>query len=250
MDMSKRHLDRANDVIRPIEIETGFMRTAAGSVLYRAGGTRVLVNASVVDEAPEWLEKGGWLTAEYHMHPCAGPRRQGGAKKRRGPDGRATEIARLIGRSLRASILLEELGPRTIVIDCDVLEADGGTRTACINAGSVALTLALEKMRLDSRIGGGVMKKLVCAISAGKVGDSLLVDLDYQEDVRAEVDLNVIGLATGELIEIQGGAEGAPIPRTALEALTDLAFSSFSSIVDAQRQALSGVSFDKIVRKT
>lgn len=247
--MSRRHLERAADAIRPIEIETGFMKTAAGSVLYQAGGTRVLVNASIVDEAPEWLEGGGWLTAEYHMHPCAGPRRQGGAKKRRGPDGRATEIARLIGRSLRAAVLLEELGPRTIVVDCDVLEADGGTRTACINAGTVAVALALEKMRSDGRIGGGVMRGLACAISAGKVGDSLFVDLDYKEDVRADVDLNVIGFSTGELIEIQGGAEGAPIARSTLNSLTDLAFSAFSSVVDAQRQALNAVSLEKIVRK-
>ena len=226
------------------------MRTAAGSVLYRAGGTRVLVNASIVDEAPEWLEGGGWLTAEYQMHPCAGPRRQGGAKKRRLPDGRATEIARLIGRSLRAAVLLEQLGPRTIVVDCDVLEADGGTRTACINAGSVAVALALEKMRADGRIGGGVMRGLASAISAGKVGDALYVDLDYKEDVRADVDLNVIGFASGELIEIQGGAEGAPIARSTLDSLTDLAFGAFSSVVDAQRQALNAESLGKLIKKS
>jgi ribonuclease PH len=237
---------RLENELRPIEVTLGFLKFPPGSVLYRAGGTKVLVNASVVDEAPEWLAGGGWLTAEYHMHPCAGPRRQGGARKRKGPDGRATEIQRLIGRTLRAGVALESIGPRTIVIDCDVLEADGGTRTACINAGSIATVLALEWMRKKGMVGSGVLRSLICAISVGRVGGRPLVDLCYSEDSKAELDLNVVGTESGLVAEIQGAAEGPPVPRHELDALVDLALGAFTAISDAQRQALGGVEFERL----
>jgi ribonuclease PH len=237
---------REESEMRPIEVTLGFLKHPPGSVLYRAGGTKVLVNASVVDEAPEWLAGGGWLTAEYHMHPCAGPKRQGGAKKRKGPDGRATEIQRLIGRTLRAGVVLESIGPRTIVLDCDVLEADGGTRTACINAGTIATALALEWMRKKGMVGSGVLRSLICATSVGRVSGKNLVDLCYVEDSKAELDLNVVGTATGLVAEIQGAAEGPPVPRQDLDALVDLALGTFPSIADAQRHALSGVELEKL----
>lgn len=237
---------RAETALRPIEIQLGFMKNPPGSVLYRAGGTTVLVNASVVDEAPEWLAGGGWLTAEYHMHPCAGPKRDGGTKKRKGPDGRATEIQRLIGRTLRAGVHLESIGPRTIVLDCDVLEADGGTRTACINAGSIATALTLDWMRRKGMIGSGVLRNLICAISVGRVGGKNMVDLCYVEDSKAEIDLNVVGTEGGLVAEIQGAAEGPPVPRHEIDALVDLALGAFPSIADAQRQALSGIDLQKL----
>jgi ribonuclease PH len=237
---------RSENEPRKTEIVLGFLKSPPGSVLYRAGGTRVLVNASIVDEAPDWLAGGGWLTAEYHMHPCAGPRRQGGVRKRQGPDGRATEIQRLIGRSLRAGVALEEIGPRTIVVDCDVLEADGGTRTACINAGSIATILALEWMRKKGMVGSGVLRSLICAISVGRVGGRNLVDLCYAEDSKAELDLNVVGTESGLVAEIQGAAEGPPVARHELDALVDLALGTFASIADAQRQALEGVELEKL----
>lgn len=237
----KRNDGRQPTELRPIEMTLGFMKNPPGSVLYRAGGTVVLVNASVVDEAPEWLGGGGWLTAEYHMHPCAGPKRQGGARKRASPDGRATEIQRLISRTLRAGVRLEALGRRTIVLDCDVLEADGGTRTACINAGSVATALALEWMRKKGMIGGGALRSLVCAVSVGRVRGEGLVDLCYVEDSKAELDLNVVGTPEGAIAELQGAAEGPPIARGDLDSLVDLALGSFGAIADAQRQALSAL---------
>src|SRR5215207_673728 len=203
-----RHDGRTPDSLRPVPIERGFARNSPGSVLYRAGGTTVLVTAHVSDKVPPFLEgKGvGWLTAEYAMLPGSTPTR-----KSRGPDGRSTEIQRLIGRSLRAVIDTRALGPWTVHVDADVLEADGGTRTAAITAAFVAVTDALRNRLGDAA--AGVLRDSVAAVSAGIVAGEAVLDLDYTEDSRAEVDLNVVRLGGGGLVEVQGTGEAGTFSR-------------------------------------
>src|SRR5438270_79284 len=185
-----RHDGRAPDELRPIHIERGFVCTGPGSALYRAGGTTVLVTAQVSDKVPPFLEgKGlGWLTAEYAMLPGSTP-----SRKSRGADGRATEIQRLIGRSLRAVVDMRALGPWTVHVDADVIEADGGTRTAAITAAFVAIAEALVK-RLGLEAAGVVLKDSVAAVSVGIARGEAVLDLDYVEDAAAEVDMNVVRL--------------------------------------------------------
>src|SRR3954452_10106243 len=228
-----RHDGRAPDELRPIEIERGFARNSPGSVLYRAGGTTVLVTAHVSDKVPPFLEgKGvGWLTAEYAMLPGSTPTR-----KSRGPDGRATEIQRLIGRSLRAVLDTRALGPRTIHVDADVLEADGGTRTAAITAAFVAVADALR-----NRFGAaarGILRDSVAAVSAGVVAGVPVLDLDYPEDSTAEVDLNVVRLGGGGLVEVQGTGEGTTFSRAQLETMLDLAHKGLDQLTRLQRDSL------------
>jgi ribonuclease PH len=235
---------RALDALRAIEMIPGFHRPAEGSVLYRCGGTVVLCTASVDEKVPPFLEgKGqGWLTAEYQMHPRANPRRQD--RERKGPGGRTQEIQRLVGRALRAAVHLERLGPRTITIDCDVLEADGGTRTASITGGFVALALALAK------IGARVVREPVAATSVGHMGEGgLALDLCYIEDSRARVDLNVVATSSGKVVEVQGTAEGAPVERREVDAMLDLALRGIAELTRAQREVLSrsGVDLDKLL---
>jgi ribonuclease PH len=224
---------RTPDALRSPVITRGFQRTAAGSVLYRAGGTTLLVSAQVSDSVPPFLEgKGkGWLTAEYSMLPGSTPTR-----KDRRPDGRSTEIQRLIGRSLRAVVDLDALGPRTIHIDADVLEADGGTRTAAITAAFVAVADALFS-RLG-RADHGLLRDALAAVSVGYVRGRPLLDLDYSEDSRAEVDLNVVRLGAGPFVEVQGTGEGGTFTRAQLEILLDLANAGIDALVHAQRSAL------------
>src|SRR5438128_1986122 len=212
-----RHDGRAPDELRAVRIERGFTRQSPGSVLYRAGATTVLVTAHLSDKVPPFLEgKGvGWLTAEYAMLPGSTPTR-----KARGPDGRATEIQRLIGRSLRAVVDTRALGPWTISVDADVLEADGGTRTAAITAAFVAVADALRVRFGDAA--RGMLRDSVAAISAGIVAGEPVVDLDYLEDSAAEVDLNVVRLGGGGLVEVQGTGEGGTFSRAQLQALLDL----------------------------
>src|SRR3954447_17567856 len=190
-----RHDGRRPDEPRPVAIERGFLRPSAGSVLYRAGGTTVVVSAQISDKVPPFLEgKGvGWLTAEYAMLPGSTPNR-----KSRGPDGRATEIQRLIGRSLRAVVDTRRLGPWTIHVDADVLEADGGTRTAAITGAFLAVADALRNRFGDAA--RDVLRDSVAAISAGIVAGEVVLDLDYPEDAKAEVDLNVVRLGGGGLV--------------------------------------------------
>src|SRR4051794_19196598 len=194
-----RHDGRAADELRPVEIERGFARNSPGSVLYRAGGTTLLVTAQISDKVPPFLEgKGvGWLTAEYAMLPGSTPTR-----KARGPDGRATEIQRLIGRSLRAVVDMRALGPLTLHVDADVLEADGGTRTAAITAAYVGVAAALGSR--FGEVGRALLRDHVAAVSVGIVAGEPILDLDYAEDAAAEVDLNVVRLGTGGLVEVQG----------------------------------------------
>ena len=240
MPKSKRG-SRALDALRPIEMQLGFHRNAEGSVLYRAERTVVLATASVDESVPDFLRgRGtGWLTAEYQMHPRANPhRRENRDGRDRSLSGRAREIQRLVGRALRAALNLERLGERTIVIDCDVLEADGGTRTASVTAGFVALCLALKQLRKRRVLEIPVLRDQIAAVSVGHIDDRLALDLNYAEDSSARVDLNVVATAEGGIVEIQGTAEGAAVPRADLDAMTDLALRGVEALCGQQAAAL------------
>ncbi|MGE0784404.1 MAG: ribonuclease PH [Sandaracinaceae bacterium] len=245
--MSQTRLDgRSSDTPRPITIQNGFQRFPEGSVLYSCGRTRVLIAASVEASVPPWL-KGqgrGWVTAEYEMHPRCNPERQRRSRSKPSLDGRASEIQRLIARALRAAVRLEKLGERMISVDCDVLDADGGTRTASITGGFVALAIALDKLRRQGLLERGVLREPIAAISVGMVAGRHLVDLDYQEDSKAEVDLNVVAGASGALVEVQGTAEGAPVPRQDFSKLLDLGAGAIPQLVAAQRAALDAAQVD------
>ncbi len=235
-----RSYDRAPGDLRPVEIEPGFVRTATGSALYSQGETRVICTASVSDGVPRWLEgKGrGWVTAEYAMLPAStGERKERDVKKGR-QDGRGVEIQRLIGRSLRAVCDLEALGERAVYVDCDVLQADGGTRCASITGGFVALSLAAQTL-----VDAGELERLpftgsVAAISVGMVDGVALCDLDYSEDSTAEVDANVVITGAGELVEVQATAERTPLSRASLDDLLGLAEAATAELRSAQAAAL------------
>jgi ribonuclease PH len=242
---------RSLDSLRPVEMILGFHRPSEGSVLYRAGGTVVLCTASVDDKVPPFLEgkNQGWLTAEYQMHPRANPKRQDRDGRGKAPSGRTQEVQRLVGRALRAAVDLHKLGPRTITIDCDVLEADGGTRTASITGGFVALAAALAK------IGAIALRERVAAISVGYVegigpqGSSKsdafhALDLCYVEDSRARVDLNVVATASGKIVEVQGTAEGEPVERREVDRMVDLALVGIERLVQLQRDVLANAGID------
>ena len=237
---------RSLDALRPVEMTAHFHRPSEGSVLYRAGGTVVLCTASVDDKVPPFLEgKGqGWLTAEYQMHPRANPKRQDRDGRGRAPGGRTQEIQRLVGRALRAAVDMRHLGTRTITVDCDVLEADGGTRTASVTGGFVALAFALAK------IGARALREPVAATSVGYLdGTGLALDLCYVEDSRARVDLNVVATASGKIVEVQGTAEGAPVERRDLDAMVDLALAGIARLTETQRELLTqaGVDVDALL---
>ena len=228
-------------------------RNPEGSVLYRSGNTTVLIACSAEERVPPFLEgKGtGWITAEYAMHPRANPDRR---QKRTGGDkidGRSQEIQRLIGRSLRALVHTDKLGERTLSIDCDVLDADGGTRTASITGGTIAVAIALTKLYDKGLVKAGVMRSPVAAVSVGLVDGQAVLDLPYVEDSRAQVDLNVVGNAEGHIIEVQGTAEGAPIERPQLDALIDLALEGIRELAQKQLEAMraAGVKVDALLGK-
>lgn len=225
---------RAPGDLRPVEVVRGYLRNSAGSVLYRCGGTTLVISANLVDRVPPFLEgKGtGWLTAEYAMLPGSTP-----GRKSRGSDGRSTEIQRLIGRSLRAAVDLDALGPRTLYIDADVLEADGGTRTAAITGAFIALVDAL-KSRFETATAVSMIRESVAATSVGIVGGEVLLDLDYPEDSSAEVDLNVVGLGGGGLVEVQGTGEGAVFSRAQLDELLDAATRGLTRLHRLQSEVL------------
>jgi len=225
---------RRPDELRPVELLTGFLEQADGSVLVSFGRTRVLCTATVVAGVPRWLAGGGrgWITAEYGMLPAStGVRseREASAGKQKG---RTVEIQRLVGRSLRAAYAMETLGERTIWLDCDVLQADGGTRTAAITGAWVALALALTRHGLPAP------RAVVSAVSVGVVAGEALLDLDYAEDSSAEVDMNVVMTGDGRLIEIQATAEKEPFTRSQLDELVDLAASGIERIAELQREAV------------
>jgi ribonuclease PH len=233
-----RHDSRTADQLRPLRITRGFTRTAAGSVLVQAGGTTVLCTASVDLKVPEWMAgKGrGWLTAEYSMLPgSTSPRKK---REREKLDGRTTEIQRLIGRSLRAVADLDALGERSIIVDCDVLEADGGTRTASITGGFVAMVDALSTLREVLGPARRVLADSVAAISVGIVNGVPVLDLDYIEDVDAHVDMNVVMTGGGRFVEVQGTGEEATFSEQELTALVALAKGGIQRLTGFQREAL------------
>jgi ribonuclease PH len=229
------------DEIRPVTITPGFVDYAEGSALIQVGKTRVLCNATVENSVPPWRQGqgAGWVTAEYAMLPRATHRRT--RRETHGLGGRTQEIRRLVGRSLRAAVDLVKLGERTVILDCDVLQADGGTRTAAITGGYVALALALKGLEADGLIPPGVLRTEVAAISLGLVDSQLLLDLCYEEDSSATADFNVVMTGDGHLVEVQGTAEGAPFARRTVDEVLDLAESGIGQLVVLQRQALAGL---------
>jgi ribonuclease PH len=216
----------------------GYLPAAEGSVLIEMGGTRVVCTATVQESVPPFLRNSGrgWVTAEYAMLPRSSPERI--ERERRGPGGRTQEIQRLVGRSLRAVVDMAALGERSIVIDCDVLGADGGTRTASITGGFVALALALERLRTAKAFSTLPLTGTVAAVSAGIVDGRLLLDLPYEEDHRAEVDLNVVMTGNGRLVEVQGTAEGKPFTHAQLERLLALGTEGIRALTTLQRETL------------
>ncbi|MBX0327582.1 ribonuclease PH [Oscillochloris sp. ZM17-4] len=233
-----RHDGRMPDELRTIEIIPGYAPYAEGSALIAFGNTRVLCAASLEDHVPGWLrgQGRGWVSGEYALLPRSTHTRT--RRERTGAGGRTQEIQRLIGRALRAAVSLEALGERLITIDCDVLQADGGTRTAAITGGYVALALALRKLQAEGRLPGDPLARAVAAVSVGVVGGELLLDLDYSEDSCAEMDCNVVQTDSGAFVEVQGTAEGAPVERAQLDALLDLAGRGVRQLIAAQRAAL------------
>jgi ribonuclease PH len=237
-----RNDGRTVDQLRPIAIHPGFVSTATGSALIEAGGTRVICTASVQEDVPRWMKgRGrGWVTAEYSMLPAStGDRKQRDVSKGR-PDGRTVEIQRLIGRALRGVVDFKALGERTVWIDCDVLEADGGTRCAAITGGFVALELALRRVMTDGRLDALPLTQSVAAVSCGVVDGRALLDLDYSEDSTAEVDANVVMTGDGGLVEVQATAERTPLSRASLDELLGLAANGIDQLRAMQRTAVDG----------
>lgn len=227
--------------MRPVRITPDYSPFAEGSALIEIGRTRVLCTATVEQELPPWLRGGacrqGWITAEYSMLPRATPQR---TRRERGATlgGRTQEIQRLIGRSLRAAVDLQLIGEHTILLDCDVLQADGGTRTAAITGAYVALYRALQRMLVERRIERMPIRWAVAAVSVGLVGDEVLLDLTYGEDAAAEVDLNVVMTDQDRFVEIQGTAEGEPFSQERLEGMLKVARRGLEELFRAQRAAL------------
>ncbi|MBB6472320.1 ribonuclease PH [Sphaerisporangium rubeum] len=236
-----RHDGRSPDQLRPVTITRGWLPHAEGSVLVEFGATTVLCAASVQDSVPRWRRGSGlgWVTAEYAMLPRATNTRTDRESVRGKIGGRTHEISRLIGRSLRACVDYKALGENSIVLDCDVLRADGGTRTAAITGAYVALADAVRWMRKRKMCPGDPLVDSVAAVSVGIVGDTPLLDLCYTEDVAAETDMNVVMTGSGEFVEVQGTAEGVPFSRSTLDALLDLATAGCTRLTEHQREALS-----------
>lgn len=237
MDESIRSDARDAEELRPTRLTPDYLLHAEGSVLIEAGRTRVICTASVEDRVPPFLRGSGkgWITAEYGMLPRATTTRVTREASKGKVSGRTQEIQRLIGRSLRAVSQLEALGERTIWIDCDVIQADGGTRTASITGGFVALVLALQKMREASIIDSMPVQDYVAATSVGIVGGTPILDLAYEEDSSADVDMNVVKTGDGRFIEVQGTAEMEPFGRDALDRLLELADIGTRHLIDLQR---------------
>src|SRR5215470_7991152 len=237
----KRSGGRVHDQMREVRITPGFTRYAEGSVLIEMGATRVICTASIDDRVPLFKRgKGeGWVTAEYSMLPRATETRTQREAGRAQLSGRTQEIQRLIGRSLRAVVQTNRLGERTIYLDCDVIQADGGTRTASITGAFVALVLALRKLYESGKIAGPIpVTGYVAAVSVGIIGGSTMLDLDYVEDSRAEVDMNIVRTGSGRYIEIQGTAESRPFTDESMHALTALACLGIEELIGAQRRVL------------
>ncbi|MCB9490553.1 MAG: ribonuclease PH [Dehalococcoidia bacterium] len=225
---------------RPLTIEPGYTKHAEGSVLISTGDTRVLCTASVEAGVPGWLRNSGrgWVTAEYGMLPRSTHTRSDREAARGRQGGRTQEIQRLIGRSLRAAIDMNKLGETTITIDCDVLQADGGTRTAAITGGWIALAMAVDYLQRAGGLPTSPLKTQVAAMSVGIIDSHQFLDLDYREDSGADVDFNVVALGTGQLVEVQGTAEHAPFTRDEMSQLVDLAMFGINRHFEAQREVM------------
>jgi ribonuclease PH len=231
---------RGNLDLRPVRIERGFMKFAEGSCLISMGDTKVICTATVEDKVPMWMKgRGeGWVTAEYAMIPRSG--RERNQREQLKPAGRTMEIQRLIGRSLRAVVDMKALGERTIVVDCDVLGADGGTRCASITGAYVALVDAVSKLR-GANMKTNPIREAVAAVSVGVVAGAEILDLCYEEDSRAAVDMNIVITGSGKYIEVQGTAEGLPYDRARLNRLLDVAQVGLDVLLTKQREALEGL---------
>jgi ribonuclease PH len=249
--MSERSYARAPGELRPTTIEPGFMRTATGSALISVGETRVICTASAQESVPRWMAgaRRGWVTAEYGMLPAStGERKQRDATRGR-QDGRTVEIQRLIGRSLRGVIDFDALGERTLYLDCDVLQADGGTRCASITGAYVALSLACARLREQGLLERTPLTGSVAAVSCGIVDGVALLDLDYAEDSGAEVDANVVMTGEGALVEVQATAERTPLSRAHLDELLALAADGIEQLRAAQDAAIAVAGSDGCTRE-
>ena len=234
--------NRPLDQLRPIKFELDYVMYPEGSVLISMGNTRVLCNATVEETLPRWLHnsklKQGWVTAEYSMLPRATEQRN--QRETTHPKGRTQEIQRLIARSLRAAVDLTKLGERQIMVDCDVLQADGGTRTASITGGYLALALAVKRLERRKGVEQGIIKQAVAAVSVGVLNGKAVLDLNYQMDQNVSVDMNVVMTADGRFVEVQGTAEGEPFSRGALNAMLALAEHGIAQLFELQAAALAG----------
>jgi len=226
--------------MRPVVIETGYLKTAEGSALISVGHTRVLCAASIEDGVPQFLRGSGkgWVTAEYAMLPRATLKRTPREVIKGRPSGRTHEIQRLIGRSLRAVVDLDALGERSVLVDCDVIQADGGTRTASITGAFVALAMALDQLSKFGALKKSPILDFVAATSVGIVGGEAMLDLDYEEDSRADVDMNIIMTGAGKFVEVQATAEHRPFDDTQLNGLIDLARQGVRELIDIQKRVV------------
>ncbi|MEU6429094.1 ribonuclease PH [Microbispora sp. NPDC046973] len=238
--MARSH-GRRSDQLRPVTITRNWLAHAEGSVLVEFGGTRVLCAATVESGVPRWRKGSGlgWVTAEYAMLPRSTNTRNDRESVRGKIGGRTHEISRLIGRSLRACVDYKALGENSVLLDCDVLQADGGTRTAAITGAYVALADAIAWMRQRRMCPGDPLVNSVAAVSVGVVGTEPMLDLDYSEDVKAETDMNVVMTGRGDYVEVQGTAEGTPFDRTTLNGLLDLAAAGCAELTRLQAEALA-----------
>jgi ribonuclease PH len=236
---------RSADQIRPVSFELGIAPNATGSVLVAMGNTRVICAVMIEETVPRWMKEqgvtGGWLTAEYSMLPYSTSTRKPRDISKGRLDGRSTEIQRLIGRSLRAVVDLEKLGPRTMWIDCDVLQADGGTRTAAITGASLAVALACRKLADEKKINVPPIRKLVAAISAGVLDGVPVLDLNYEEDKSVTVDFNLVATEDGEFVELQGSGEEATFSSEQLAEMLILGRKGITELIAAQRAVLARI---------
>lgn len=238
----QRHDGRAPDQPRSVTFELNIAPHATGSVLVAMGNTRVICAVMIEEVLPRWMKEqnvsGGWLTAEYSMLPYSTQTRKARDISRGKLDGRSTEIQRLIGRSLRAVVDLEKLGPRTMWVDCDVLQADGGTRTAAITGASLAVAVACKKLVEDKKVASSPIRKLVAAISAGVLDGNAVVDLDYEEDKAVTVDFNLVATEDGELVEIQGSGEEATFAQAQLDEMINIGKGAIARLITEQRNVI------------
>src|SRR5438128_197739 len=236
---------RTSEQLRPVSFDLGIAPYAGGSVLVTMGNTRVICGVTVEENVPRWMKEqgvtGGWVTAEYSMLPYSTQTRKPRDIAKGRIDGRSMEIQRLIGRSLRAVVDLEKLGPRTIWVDCDVLQADGGTRTAAITGASLAVTIACRKLAKEKKLDAPPIKKLVAAVSAGILAGNAIVDLNYEEDKAVTVDFNLVATEDDEFVEVQGSGEESTFSQAELDHMLSLGRKAISDLIAAQRAVLARI---------